>query len=61
MNMFFEAAKWICISLISLCRVGYAEGGEDGFRDFLWVNKLIDGLIDGRNKSPIISLTKERA
>lgn len=25
---------------------------------FIWVNKLIDGLIDGRNKSPIISFTE---
>lgn len=32
-------------------------GGRKGFKAFIWVNKLIDGLIDGTNKSPIISLT----
>lgn len=30
---------------------------KEGFKAFIWVNKLIDGLIDGENKSPIISST----
>ncbi len=59
MNMFFELAKWIGTSLISFRHVDSDEGGgKEGFKAFIWVNKLIDGLIDGRNKSPIISLTK---
>lgn len=29
-----------------------------GFTAFIWVNKLIDGLIDGLYKAPIISFTE---
>lgn len=58
MNMFFEIAKWICGRLIGFGRVDSVERVERTlFKAFIWVNKLIDGLIDGRNKSPIISLT----
>lgn len=58
MNMFFELAKWIDTSLISFCHVDSEEGEEGRFKAFIWVNKLIDGLIDGRDKSPIISLSE---
>lgn len=30
-------------------------GRKEGFIAVIWVNKLIDGLIDVTNKSPIIS------
>lgn len=62
----FELAKWIGTALNPLLTVlipprgGEGEDGE-GFKAFIWVNKLIDGLIDGRDKSPIISLTRGRA
>lgn len=59
MNMFLEIAKWICTRLISARRVDSVErGGRRVLKLFIWVNKLIDGLIDGRNKAPIISLTE---
>lgn len=50
----FEYAKWIVlIFLISMSRK------KEGFKALIWVNKLIDGLIDSQNKSPIISLTRD--
>lgn len=59
MNMFSELAKWIGTALISFFAVLILmRGRKEGFKAFIWVNKLIDGLIDGRNKSPIISLTE---
>lgn len=34
------------------------RGREKGFKAFIWVNKLIDGLIDVKNKSPTICLIR---